>query len=79
MRCKRCGGILQHWLTTTDDSRYYRCHQGLTTHDPLYPHRTHSINLCGQVQDKDGKVIPIGTPLMYWSDGKANLIKVMGE
>jgi len=76
MRCKSCGGLLYHWLTAIGSMRYYRCHQGLTTHDPLYPHRTHGINLCGQVQDQDGKVIPIGTLLAYWSDGKVKTVKV---
>jgi len=76
MRCKNCGGLLHHWLTAIGGMRYYRCYQGLTTHDPLYPYRTHGINLCGQVQGQDGKVIPIGTPLAYWSDGKVKTVEV---
>jgi len=80
MRCKNCGGRMYHYITDITGRRYYRCHQGLTTHDPLYPQQTDGIYLCGQVKDQDGKVVPLGTLLSYWSvDRKKVMTAKVGE
>jgi len=77
MRCKQCGGILQHALTSVMQENYYQCNTGLTemqeTKEPGIQRGT--IRLCGCVYNHEGKQVQDAI-IQYWSDGRVQVARV---
>jgi len=68
MRCKKCRGIMSHWIISTHGENYYKCHTGLTSFDrDKYGiiSRESRIVLCGTVQNMNYEVIQPGRTLAF--------------
>jgi len=74
MRCKKCGGILHHFVTTIKGEVIRRCHTGIMSlHEAGYGHR---MTICGATYDEVGKEAQIGRTFAVRSEGNIKIATV---
>lgn len=76
MRCPRCGGLVQWFLTDIKGRSFYRCTTGLTQmfHSIRSGFDTHVVP-CDTVVDEKGKAIDSGY-IAYRTGGKINTLRI---
>ena len=75
MKCPKCGGTPQHYLTCTDGKRLFQCTTGLTGFRADGSRRS-TIYPCDTICDEAGKLVR--GFFAYMTGGEVQTLKVEG-